>query len=103
MSKRPRRHHQGGAYRDSKQSFKESWEKVSAMPPDGLPTYRLITGKDDDAISGKVSEALKVGYRLHGSPAICINGAELVMAQAVVWPAAEYRTAIFDEDYEIPF
>jgi hypothetical protein len=37
-------------------------------PPDGLPTYRLLTGPDDAAFCHRVSAALALGYRLYGSP-----------------------------------
>ena len=38
-------------------------------PPDGLPTYRLLTGPDDASFCRRVSDALALGYRLYGSPA----------------------------------
>ncbi|WP_446739956.1 DUF1737 domain-containing protein [Pseudomonas sp. TH31] len=38
------------------------------LPPDGLPVYRLLTGRDDAAFCHRVSEALNMGYVLHGSP-----------------------------------
>jgi hypothetical protein len=56
-------------------------------PPDGLPEYRLLTGKDDAAFCRRVSDALALGYRLHGSPAMTFNGEHVVVAQAIVWPA----------------
>lgn len=37
-------------------------------PPDGLPRYRLLTGKDDAKFCHRVSEALALGYQLYGSP-----------------------------------
>ena len=56
------------------------------QPPDGLPTYRLLTGPDDAAFCHRVSEALALGYRLHGSPSISVSGDRVVAAQAVLWP-----------------
>ena len=56
-------------------------------PPDGLPTYRLLTGPDDAAFCRRVSEALALGYQLYGSPAIAFNGKDSIVAQAVIWPS----------------
>jgi hypothetical protein len=55
-------------------------------PPDGLPKYRLLTGKDDASFCQRVSEALALGYQLYGSPAATFNGEHVVVAQAIVWP-----------------
>ena len=60
----------------------------TALPPDGLPVYRLLTGPDDAAFCRRVSEALALGYRLHGSPAATFNGTQVIVAQAVLWPGA---------------
>ena len=57
-------------------------------PPQGLPVYRLLTGPDDAAFCRRVSEALALGYRLHGSPAATFNGTQVIVAQAVLWPGA---------------
>lgn len=58
-------------------------------PPDGLPVYRLLTGPDDASFCRRVSEALALGYRLHGSPVLCAGSGERPIAgQAVIWPAA---------------
>jgi len=57
-------------------------------PPDGLPIYRLLTGPDDAAFCHRVSEALALGYRLYGSPAAAFNGQQIIVAQAIVWPAS---------------
>jgi hypothetical protein len=59
---------------------------MSASPPDGLPRYRLLTGKDDATFCHRVSEALALGYELYGSPAATFNGEHVVVAQAIVWP-----------------
>jgi hypothetical protein len=56
-------------------------------PPDGLPTYRLLTGADDAAFCRKVSHALALGYVLYGSPAATFNGTQVIVAQALVWPS----------------
>ena len=60
----------------------------TAAPPDGLPIYRLLTGPDDAAFCRRVSEALALGYRLHGSPAATFNGTQVIVAQALLWPEA---------------
>ncbi len=57
-------------------------------PPGDLPTYRVLTGKDDAAFCHRVSEALDLGYELHGSPALTFNGEHVVVAQVLLWPAA---------------
>ncbi|MFF4789663.1 MULTISPECIES: DUF1737 domain-containing protein [unclassified Streptomyces] len=56
-------------------------------PPDGLPRYRVLTGPDDASFCRRVSEALDLGYRLHEGPALTFNGENVIVAQAVVWPA----------------
>jgi hypothetical protein len=56
-------------------------------PPNNLPTYRLLTGVDDDKFCRRVSEALALGYVLYGSPAATFDGKSVVVAQAVVWPS----------------
>jgi hypothetical protein len=58
------------------------------LPPDGLPVYRLLTGPDDDAFCRRVSAAIALGYRLHGSPAATFDGKCVIVAQALVWPSA---------------
>lgn len=50
--------------------------------------YRLFTGPDDRAFCERVSAALAEGYVLHGSPAATFNGSAVIVAQAVVLPAA---------------
>ena len=59
----------------------------ATMPPDGLPTYRLLTGPDDASFCRRVSEALALGYELYGSPAAAFNGENVIVAQAVLWPS----------------
>ncbi len=60
---------------------------VPTPPPDGLPAYRLLTGPDDDAFCRRVSEALELGYELHGSPAVMFDGERVIVAQAILWPS----------------
>lgn len=50
--------------------------------------YRLFTGPDDRAFCERVSAALAEGYVLHGGPAATSNGGRVIVAQAVVLPAA---------------
>ncbi len=62
---------------------------ISKDPPDGLPTYRVLTGPDDATFCRRVSEALSLGYKLYGSPAATFNGENVVLAQAIIWPSIE--------------
>ena len=55
-------------------------------PPDGLPVYRVLTGPDDAAFCHRVSEAIALGYRLHGGPAVTFDGERVIVAQALLWP-----------------
>ncbi|AQQ25501.1 DUF1737 domain-containing protein [Burkholderia orbicola] len=59
---------------------------MSHSPPNDLPRYRLLTGKDDATFCHRVSDALALGYRLYGSPAATFNGDHVVVAQALLWP-----------------
>lgn len=52
---------------------------------DRLPRYRILTGPDDSSFCQRVSEALEMGYSLHGSPAITIKDGQGYVAQAVPW------------------
>jgi len=47
---------------------------MSSKPPDDLPVYRLLTGKDDAAFCRRVS------------PYLTFNGEYVVAAQALIWP-----------------
>lgn len=58
---------------------------MSDGPPSGLPVYRLLTGKDDASFCHRVSEALALGYVLHGSPSLTFNGTDVIAAQALLW------------------
>lgn len=51
--------------------------------------YRLLTGPDDRSFCERVSAALDEGYVLHGGPAATFDGERVVVAQAVVLPAAD--------------
>lgn len=51
-------------------------------------SYRLLTGPDDRAFCERISAALAEGYVLHGSPAATFNGSTVIVAQALVLPAA---------------
>lgn len=65
----------------------------SNLPPDGLPSYRLLTGPDDASFCHRVSEALALGYLLYGSPAATFNGENVVVAQAIIWPGIKEAIA----------
>lgn len=60
-----------------------------SAPPNGLPTYRVLTGPDDAAFCLRVSEAVALGYRLYGPPAVTFDGKRIIVAQAIVWPSIE--------------
>ncbi|MCO7056519.1 MULTISPECIES: DUF1737 domain-containing protein [Pseudomonas] len=57
-----------------------------SQPLNDLPIYRVLTGPDNAAFCRRVSEALEMGYQLHGSPAVTFNGSDVIVAQAVLWP-----------------
>lgn len=63
-------------------------EKIGIVPPNGMPTYRLLTGPDDEIFCRRVSDAIELGYKLYGSPAATFNGLTVIVAQALIWPAA---------------
>lgn len=61
-------------------------------PPQGLPVYRVLTGPDDDTFCRRVSDALAMGYRLAGSPALTHDGARVIVGQALLWGAQPSET-----------
>jgi hypothetical protein len=65
--------------------------KRTARPPDRLPIYRVLTGPDDAAFCHRVSDALELGYALHGSPALTFNGKDVIVAQALIWRSRAKR------------
>jgi hypothetical protein len=65
---------------------KQMGKIVPSNPPDDLPVYRLLTGKDDAVFCRRVSEAIELGYALYGSPSVTFNGEYIVAAQALIWP-----------------
>ncbi|TDL38635.1 DUF1737 domain-containing protein [Arthrobacter nitrophenolicus] len=60
---------------------------MSDAPEEKL-SYRLISGPDNREFCERISTALAEGYVLHGSPAATFNGTSVIVAQAVVLPAA---------------
>jgi hypothetical protein len=58
-----------------------------SAPPDGLPIYRILTGPDDEAFCRRVSDAIALGYQLHKGPAVTFNDEQVIVAQALLWPA----------------
>jgi hypothetical protein len=68
-------------------------DRTTTVPPQGLPTYRVLTGQDDAAFCHRVSEAIALGYKLYGSPAATFNGKNVILAQAIVWPSIETSIA----------
>ena len=83
------------------------------QPAQDLPqeklAYRLITGPDDRSFCERISAALSEGYVLHGSPAATFNGTSVIVAQAVILPAAiatadaAVATAVDELDFDIDF
>lgn len=59
-----------------------------APAPEEKLSYRLISGPDNREFCERISAALDEGYVLHGSPAATFNGTSVIVAQAVVLPAA---------------
>ncbi|MFJ4210316.1 DUF1737 domain-containing protein [Paenarthrobacter sp. NPDC089675] len=57
-------------------------------PTEEKLSYRLITGPDTREFCERISNALAEGYVLHGSPAATFNGTTVIVAQAVILPAA---------------
>ncbi|MFP3580625.1 DUF1737 domain-containing protein [Arthrobacter sp. fls2-241-R2A-200] len=57
-------------------------------PTEEKLAYRLVTGPDTREFCERISAALAEGYVLHGSPAATFNGESVIVAQAVVLPAA---------------
>ncbi len=53
------------------------------------PRYRALTGADDDAFCRRVSDALSLGYELHGSPSATYDGKTVILCQALLWPLDE--------------
>jgi hypothetical protein len=62
---------------------------VSDAPvPEEKLSYRLVTGPDDRSFCERITAALAEGYVLHGSPAATFNGTAVIVAQALILPAA---------------
>lgn len=59
------------------------------MDTSSYPRYRVLTGIDDDSFCYRGSEALELGYELHGGPALTTTNGVGYLAQAVVWPKGE--------------
>ena len=59
-----------------------------APAPEEKLSYRLISGPDNREFCERISTALAEGYVLHGSPAATFNGTSVIVAQALVLPAA---------------
>ena len=49
----------------------------------------MVTGPDDAAFCHRVSEAIALGYRSYEGPAVTFNGEQVIVAQALLWPAWE--------------
>ena len=77
-----------------------------APAPEEKLSYRLLTGPDDRAFCERITAALAEGYVLHGSPAATFNGSSVIVAQALILPAAiasadaAVATAVEDLEFE---
>lgn len=77
-----------------------------APAPEEKLSYRLISGPDDRAFCERITTALAEGYVLHGSPAATFNGSSVIVAQALILPAAiasadaAVATAVEDLDFD---
>ena len=58
-------------------------------PSNNLPRYRMLVEADKEDFSHLVSEALNMGFELHGPPSIAVRGDRVIMAQAVIWKKPE--------------
>ena len=66
-----------------------AYPMMGGMSAERFHRYRLLTGPDDGAFCARVSEALELGYELHGSPALTVKDGAGYAAQAVVWTRDE--------------
>jgi hypothetical protein len=68
---------------------------MGEMAPEaaGRLRYRVLTGPGDRSFCERVSQALDEGYHLHGGPALTFDGAQVIVAQAVVLPEPPRPTA----------
>lgn len=57
-------------------------EKPAKVKP---KAYILLTGVDDSVFCQRVSDKIKEGYELYGSPAVTFNGKNVIAAQALVF------------------
>jgi hypothetical protein len=57
-------------------------------PTEEKLSYRLVTGPDTREFCERISTALAEGYVLHGNPAATFNGTDVIVAQAIILPAA---------------
>ena len=46
--------------------------------------YVMLTGVDDAVFCSRVSQKIKDGYELYGSPSVTFNGKDVIAAQALV-------------------
>jgi hypothetical protein len=49
----------------------------------------MLTGPDDEKFCHRVSEAMDLGFELHGSPAATFDGNSVIVCQALVWPSLD--------------
>jgi len=58
------------------------------VPDEKLPDYRVLTGPDTSEFCWRVSDELRKGYVLYGTPSCTFNSetGEIIIAQAIVRP-----------------
>lgn len=61
---------------------------LPSSPPEGYDVYMLLTSVNKEELNQKVCAALRMGYRLQGSPVINQStNRRVYFAQAVYWPS----------------
>jgi hypothetical protein len=69
-----------------------------------MKLYRLLTGTDDAAFCKRVSQALNLGWSLHGSPSVSYDPdkRQTICAQAIVKEASgEWSEDMMNEDFKL--
>ena len=67
------------------------------------PLIRFPKVFSGETMSTAVSVALKLGYQLYGPPVLGIDGIEVILGQAVLWPVFDDGSPVLYEDDDIPF
>jgi len=62
-----------------------------------MTQYKLITGPDDSTFCARITEFLKNGWTLYGSPTMSFDGKTIIAGQAIVKDEIE-STSGFQHD-----